>query len=125
MSRTLYHWGAIVSLIILTLMSVAWELWLAPIRPGGSFLAFKAVILLLPLRGVLSGRIYTYQWSSMFIMLPFTEGVMRGWADHGLARSLALAEVALSVAFFLAVLGYLSDIKRCQKLAQSASSSAK
>ncbi len=122
--RSVFHWGAILSLILLILLSLAWELWLAPLRPGGSFLVFKAVILLLPLRGVLSERIYTYQWSSMFIMLPFTEGVMRAWSEHGLTRGLALGETALSLLFFLCVLGYLRDLKRRQRL-YSASSSAR
>jgi len=42
----------------------------------------------------------------MFILLYFTEGVMRGWADTGLSRQLALAETALSVVYFTAVVAY-------------------
>jgi len=96
----LYHgtWLALVTLIALTL---AWELWLAPLRPGGSWLALKAIVLLAPLRGLLHARRYTYQWTTLFVLLFFTEGVVRGWSDTGLARSLALAEVALSVALFV------------------------
>ena len=58
---TLLHWSAITSLIALILLTLAWELWLAPLREGGSLLALKAVLLLLPLFGVLRGRVYTYQ----------------------------------------------------------------
>lgn len=99
MSRKGYHWLAVTSLISLILLTLAWELWLAPIRTGGSFLAIKALVLLLPLFGILREKIYTYQWSSMFILLPFTEGVMRAWGDKGLSqwlagrRSLAVAAV--------------------------------
>jgi hypothetical protein len=57
---------------------------------GGSFLALKAVILLAPLMGILKERLYTYQWSSMFILAFFTEGIMRSWGDHGLSQTLAL-----------------------------------
>jgi len=39
-----------VSLIALIFLCLAWELALAPIRPGGSSLALKALPLLLPLR---------------------------------------------------------------------------
>ena len=95
--------GALVALILLCL---AWELWLAPLRPGGSYLALKAAPLALPLYGILFGRRYTYQWSSMFVLLYFTEGVTRAWGDAGLSRTLALAEVALSVIFFAAVVAY-------------------
>ena len=98
--------GAIVSLVALIFLCLAWELWLAPIRPGGSLLALKALPLLVPLFGVLRGRRYTFQWSSMFILLYFTEGVVRGWGDTAPSRTLALVEVALSLAFFTAVVAY-------------------
>jgi uncharacterized membrane protein len=101
------QWGAIVSLILLILLNLAWEGWLAPLRPGGSMLLLKAALLLLPLFGILRGRRYTYQWSAMFILLFFTEGVMRGWADQGLAQRLAWAEIALSLLFFASVLGFI------------------
>jgi len=98
--------AAIGSLVALVFLCLAWELWLAPIRPGGSLLALKALPLLVPLFGVLRGKRYTFQWSSMFILAYFTEGVMRGWADTGLSRQLALGEVALSLAFFAAAVTY-------------------
>jgi len=100
-------WGvAVASLVGLIFLCLAWELWLAPIRPGGSLLALKTLPLLIPLFGVLRGRRYTFQWSSMFILLYFTEGVVRGWGDAAPSRNLALAEVALSLAFFAAVVAY-------------------
>lgn len=94
------------SLIALILLSLAWELWLAPLRPGGSSLALKALPLLLPLMGILKGRRYTYQWASMFILLYFTEGVMRAWSDPQPSATLALIEIFLSVMFFLATIAY-------------------
>ncbi len=98
--------SAAASLVALIFLCLAWELWLAPIRPGGSLLALKALPLLIPLFGVLRGKRYTFQWSSMFILLYFTEGVVRGWGDAGLSRQLGLAEVALSLVFFSAVVAY-------------------
>ena len=88
------------------MLCLAWELWLAPLRPGGSLIALKALPLALPLRGVMTGRRYTYQWSSLLILAYFAEGVTRAWADTGLGRQLALAEVVLSVAFFVLVVSY-------------------
>ncbi len=92
--------GASGSLIALILLCLAWEGWLAPLKPQGSLLILKAVPLLLPLFGVLRGRRYTYQWACMFILIYFTEGVVRAWADQGLAATLAMLEVILSVIFF-------------------------
>jgi uncharacterized membrane protein len=93
-------------LAALIALCVAWELWLAPLRPGGSLIALKALPLALPLPGVMAGRRYTYQWSSLLILAYFAEGVTRAWSDGGLARQLALAEVALSVAFFALAVSY-------------------
>jgi uncharacterized membrane protein len=98
--------AAIASLVALIFLCLSWELWLAPIRPGGSLLALKAVPLLVPLFGVLRGKRYTFQWSSMFILLYFTEGVVRAWGDKGLSGQLALAETALSLVYFAAVVAY-------------------
>lgn len=94
---------ALVALIVLCL---AWELWLAPLRPGGSLVALKALPLSLPLMGILAGKRYTYQWSSLFILAYFAEGVMRAWAERGMSQALALAEIALSVLFFVAAVTY-------------------
>ena len=92
--------GASVSLIALILLCLAWETVLAPFRPGGSLLMLKTLPLLLPLFGILHGKRYTYKWASMFILLYFTEGVVRAWSDVGLSAKLALAEVVLSLVFF-------------------------
>ncbi|HYN54097.1 MAG TPA: DUF2069 domain-containing protein, partial [Methylotenera sp.] len=87
--------GAIISLIALIFLCLAWESVLAPLKPGGSMLMLKAAILLMPLFGILHGKRYTYQWASMFILFYFTEGVVRAWSDVGLSAKLAAAEIVL------------------------------
>ncbi|CAH0441688.1 MULTISPECIES: DUF2069 domain-containing protein [Ralstonia solanacearum species complex] len=103
------------SLIALIALCVAWELWLAPLRPGGSWLALKALLLAWPLPGVLRRNRYTMQWASMFILLFFTEGIVRATSDPGASRALAWAEVALSLVFFFATIFYLRPFKRAAK----------
>lgn len=98
--------AAAACLVGLIVVCLAWELWLAPIRPGGSLLALKALPLAAPLYGIVRGARYTYQWSSMLVLAYFIEGVMRGWSEHGLSQSLALAEVALSALFFVSAVAY-------------------
>lgn len=88
------------SLIALIFLCVAWELWLAPLHPGGSWLVLKVLPLLLPLFGILHGKLYTYRWSTLLIWLYFTEGVVRAWSDSGLSATLALIEVFLALVFF-------------------------
>ena len=98
--------GASASLIALIFLCAAWESVLAPFKPNGSLLILKALPLLMPLFGILKGKRYTYQWSSMFILLYFTEGVVRAWSDTGLSTELAIAEVVLSVIFFICTIYY-------------------
>jgi uncharacterized membrane protein len=94
--------GTLTALIFLCL---AWELWLAPLRPGGSLLVLKALPLLAPLWGILRERRYTYQWSSMLVLAYFAEGCVRAFADVGISRMLAAIEIVLAVTCFcLAIL---------------------
>lgn len=97
---------AALALFGLIALCLLWELWLAPLRPGGSFLALKALPLALPLPGILRARRYTYQWSSLLVLAYLAEGTTRAWSDAGLSRQLALVEVVLSVAFFAAAVSY-------------------
>ena len=98
--------AAALALVSLILLCLAWELWLAPLRPGGSLVALKALPLALPLAGVLQGRRYTFQWSSMLILAYFAEGVTRAWSESGLSQKMALGEMALSLVFFAAAVSY-------------------
>lgn len=91
--------------LALLMLCILWETTLAPIRPG-SWLWIKALPLLLPLRGLIAGRRYTYQWMCMFVLLWFTEGVMRAWGDRGTSQWLAGLEVFLSLLIFTATVVY-------------------
>ncbi len=102
-SVRLAAFGALAALFVLCLL---WELWLAPLRPGGSLIALKALPLLLPLPGILRGRRYTFQWSSLLILAYFAEGATRAWSERGLSQLLAGAEIILSLVFFAAVVVY-------------------
>ena len=70
------------SVLGLILLSLCWELFLAPLRPGGSWLALKALPLCFPLAGLLKNRMYTYRWVSLMVWLYFTEGVVRAYSDR-------------------------------------------
>lgn len=98
--------GAVASLLALLALCLAWEIWLAPLRPGGSWLSLKALPLLAPLFGLLHRRRYTFQWTPFLALAYFAEGVARGWSEPPPVRTLAILEVALSLTLFTcAVLG--------------------
>lgn len=94
--------AAVSSLVALIVLCVAWELWLAPVRPGGSLLAFKALPLVLPLAGLLKRRMYTYRWLSLMIWLYCTEGLVRATSDTTPSSYYAWAEVVLCILLFTA-----------------------
>jgi uncharacterized membrane protein len=94
------------SLIALLVLCVTWEMWLAPLRPGGSLVALKALPLTLAIWGIATGLRYTYQWSSMLILAYFAEGVVRAWSEREVSQWLAAAEIALSLIFFVSAVAY-------------------
>lgn len=107
---------AVASLLALILLGLAWELWLAPLRPGGSWLALKVLPLCLPLAGLLKNRMYTYRWLSLLLWLYFTEGVVRATSEPAPGAWLAALEVLLSLALFAAC---VMHIRLRQKSAQA------
>jgi uncharacterized membrane protein len=100
------------SLIALIVLCVAWELWLAPLRPGGSWLVLKVVPLMPAVFGILRGRRYTHQWMTLLVIAYFVEGVVRAYGDKGLSAQLAGAEIALSVALFSAAVAYIRHTRK-------------
>ncbi|WP_137922486.1 DUF2069 domain-containing protein [Hydrogenophaga sp. 2FB] len=96
------RWLAVGSLIGLIVLGLAWELWLAPLREGGSWWAIKVLPLTIPLAGLLKNRMYTYRWVSLLVWLYFTEGVVRATSESGTSAWLAALEVLLCVALFVA-----------------------
>jgi uncharacterized membrane protein len=99
-------------LIALIGLGLAWELWLAPLRPGGSWLVLKVLPLLFPLFGILRGKVYTYRWSTLLIWLYFTEGAVRAWSDRGISATLAWIEIVLSLLFFALAAAYIRASRR-------------
>ena len=98
----LSRWLAVSSLVALVVLCVAWELYLAPIKPGGSLLALKALPLCVPIAGLLKNRMYTYRWVSLLVWLYFTEGVVRAYSDRAPSNYYALLEVVLCLTLFAA-----------------------
>ena len=108
---------AVGSLLGLIVLSLVWELLVAPLRPGGSWLALKALPLCLPLAGLLKNRMYTYRWVSMLVWLYFTEGVVRAWGDKAPGNYCAMLEIALCLILFVACLMHVRLRQRDAKAA--------
>jgi len=110
--------GAAATLVALALLCVAWEWWLAPLRPGGTALVLKALPLALALPGVLRRRVYTLQWASMLVLFYFAEGIVRGMTDPAPHDRLGWIEAALALGFYVCALVYLAPFKRRARAAR-------
>jgi uncharacterized membrane protein len=100
---------ASISLVGVIFLCIAWELWLAPLRPGGSMLVLKALPLMFPLFGILRGKRYTHQWTSLLSLIYVAEGAVRAFSDHGMSQSLAMAEAVLATLLFAGCLGHARE----------------
>ena len=93
---------AVASLLGLIVLGLAWELWLAPLREGGSWWAIKVIPLVFPLAGLLRNRMYTYRWVSLVVWLYFAEGVIRLQGDAWPSNAFAAVEILLCLMLFTA-----------------------
>jgi uncharacterized membrane protein len=103
-------WCAIAAWIGLIVLALAWELQIAPLRSGGSWLALKVVPLLLPLPALLRGGAYAMQLAIFISMLYLFEGAARVFEAQPVL-TLAMIELALAVCFLAAAIVYLRPMK--------------
>ena len=104
----LWHRGAVFSLLALILLCTLWELWVAPLHPGGSLLVLKVVPLLPAVPGVLRGKAFTFRWLSLLLWFYAAEGITRALTDtHAASRGLGWIELLLSLVLFVCVAGFL------------------
>ena len=107
MSARAAHLAACLLRVALIFLGLAWELWLAPLRPGGSWLVLKVLPLLLPVFGMFRGQRYTFKWTSLLVWIYFGEGVVRLVSDPWPSSTLAGLEAFLAIALFAAIVAYL------------------
>ena len=92
--------AAVVSVLALIALGLAWELWLAP--TGRGTLAIKVLPLAVPLAGLLKMRLFTYRWVSLLAWLYVAEGMVRATSDRGSSVPLAATEALLALSLFTA-----------------------
>lgn len=91
-------------------LGLLWELLLAPLRPGGSWLVLKIVPLLLLVPGLLRGGAYAMQLALFVAMVYLFEGATRVF-EPAPAAVMAAFELALVVTFLAAAIIYLRPMK--------------
>jgi uncharacterized membrane protein len=108
-----WRWS-IATWLALIALGLAWELTLAPLRPGGSWLVLKIVPLLLPLPAMLRGSAYAMQVALFIVLLSVLEGSVRLF-EPAPAAWLAALQCVLAIAFFVAAIVYLRPMKIAAK----------
>jgi uncharacterized membrane protein len=103
-SAARWHRVAVALVAGLAIFEALWELSLAPLRPGGSWLALKALppaLLWLPLA---RGRRRARQLASLLLPLFAAEGIVRALTESGRHAVVATAATALALAALVALL---------------------
>jgi uncharacterized membrane protein len=117
LSKNPYQLIATAAFIDLFILCVAWEWFISPLRPGGSWLILKAIPLLFAIPGLWKGNVYTMQWASMLILLYITEGLVR-ILETGANFWMAALETAIATVGFVCLLIFLKPIKARAKAAK-------
>jgi uncharacterized membrane protein len=102
----------VAALAALILLEILWELWLAPLKPGGSWLALKALPLALLWPGIARGRLRAGQWALLLLPWYVAEGVVRAWSDAGRQALCATTAAALALSALAAGLAWLRALRR-------------
>ena len=95
---------AVATVAALTLLELLWETWLAPLKPGGSWLALKALPLALAWPGLARGSSRARQWMTLLLLPYFGEGLVRGLTESGRHAVVAWMAAALAALAFVALL---------------------
>lgn len=102
------------SWLALLLLCVLWELWLAPLRPNGSWLWVKALPIAFTLPGVWRGHAQSLQVAlllSAFYLMEATVRMFEPWPT----RALAMGELVMMLVFFTAAIVVLRPLKLAAK----------
>jgi len=89
------------------LVCLLWELLLAPLRPGGSWLALKALPLAVLVPSALRGTRRALQWLSLLLPFYIAEGIVRGFTESGRHALVAWGAAAIATATFVALLTWV------------------
>lgn len=102
---------ALVLVISMIIFGISWEIWLNPIRPGGSMLWAKVLPLMLTLPGLYKARIYTFQWLSLLVWLYVCEALVRVYTTQKIEILLSVIWLLMSLSLFIIIWRSIRSIK--------------
>jgi uncharacterized membrane protein len=99
--------ATVAALAALALLEFCWEMWLAPLKPGGSWMALKALPIVALWPGVARDKTRALQWTLLLLPWYFAEGVVRAFSEGGRHALCAIAATALSLTTIGCALNYI------------------
>jgi uncharacterized membrane protein len=99
-----WHRATVAALFALTLTELLWETLLAPLRPGGSWLALKALPLAFLCIALARGSLKARKAASLILPIYFGEAIVRAVSESGRHALVAGMAAALALAAFAALL---------------------
>ena len=99
--------ATVAGLVALCALEVLWESLLAPVRPGGGWLALKALPLVLLVPGVARGDRKPRQWLALLLPWYAAEGIVRAWSETGRHAAVAAMAALVAIATCACVLAWL------------------
>jgi len=124
MTSRFYYILALLGYFGLFFLLVLWTVYLAPptIFPTSVVLLFYVGPILIPMRGLLYGKLYTHAWLHFMALFYFTIGVMVAAANVE-ERLYALIQVTLSIMMFIGSMMYVRVKAREKRALQTESES--
>jgi len=120
MSSRFYYSLALLGYFGLFFLLLLWTVYLSPptIFPVSVVLICYVGPLLIPLRGLLYGKLYTHAWVHFMALFYFTIGVMVA-AANAEERGYALIQVACSIMMFIGSMMYVRVKAREKRAVQT------
>ena len=111
-SRVRYLFYATIAFVA---YAIVCELYLAPLKPGGSLLALKVLPLIFLLPGLFKGKFRSLQALCMLILIYTAEGFVRAMSDPPAVRIWGWVGALLSTAIFLGTMWIARSVKQAKK----------
>ncbi len=99
-----WHRLAVAAVAALLLLECLWELWLAPVKPGGSWLALKGLPLAFAWPALARGTTRARQGMTLLLLPYAAEGIVRGVTESGRHALVAWAAALVAAVAFAALL---------------------
>lgn len=100
---------------VFAIYALACELYLAPLKPGGSLLALKVIPLICLMPGLFKGKFRSLQALCMLILIYAAEGFVRAVSDPPEVRIWGWIGALLSTAIFLGTMFLARSVKQAKQ----------